>query len=76
MLKALLSIGSLRLVIMFVQLVRTKSLAILLGSEWLGIMAVVDRMLGIAEWEPAYPASNPEDGAAFGNYVFFDRLCK
>ena len=47
MLKALLTIGSLQLLAMLVHLVRTKSLAVILGPEWIGVMAVVDRLLGI-----------------------------
>ena len=47
MLKALLTIGSIQLLTMFVHLARVKSLALILGPEWIGIMAVVDRLLGI-----------------------------
>ncbi len=48
-LKSLLTIGSLQLLTMLVHLVCTKSLAGNLGPKWIGVMAVVDRLLGIVE---------------------------
>ena len=47
MLKAIAQIGGLQLLTMLVHLARTKSLAVILGPEWIGVMAVVDRLLGI-----------------------------
>lgn len=47
MLKALLTIGLLQIVIMLVNVLRTKALAVLLGPDWLGVMAVVDKLLGV-----------------------------
>ena len=39
--------GSPQFPTMLVHLVRAKSLAVILGPEWIGVMAVVDRLLGI-----------------------------
>lgn len=47
MLRILLSIGALQLVTMFFQLVRTKILALLLGPEYVGAMAVIDKLLAV-----------------------------
>ena len=41
MLKSLPTIGSLQFPTMLVPLVRTRSLAVILGPEWTGVMAVV-----------------------------------
>lgn len=47
MLKTLLAIGALQLVTMLFQLVRTKILALLLGPELVGAMAVIDKLLAV-----------------------------
>jgi PST family polysaccharide transporter len=47
MLKPLLTIGALQLAAMVVMLVRTKLLAVLLGPEGVGVMAVVDKLLAL-----------------------------
>lgn len=47
MLKVFLTIGLLQVLTMLVQLVRTKVLALLLGPQALGIMAVVDKLLAV-----------------------------
>lgn len=47
MLKVLLSIGGLQLVTMVVMLIRTKFLAVFLGPEGVGLMAVVDKLLAV-----------------------------
>ena len=47
MLKALLSIGGLQLATMVVVLIRTKILALYLGPEGVGLMAVVDKLLAV-----------------------------
>ncbi len=49
MLKAIAQIGGLQLLTMLVHLARTKSLAVILGPEWIGVMAVVDQLLGMVE---------------------------
>ncbi len=47
MLKTLVTIGALQLVTMVFQLVRTKILALLLGPELVGPMAVIDKLLAV-----------------------------
>ncbi len=47
MLRALAAIGLLQLATMLVQLVRTKTLALVLGPEQVGIMAVIDKLLAV-----------------------------
>ena len=47
MLGALLSIGGLQLLMMIVLLARTKILALLLGPDQYGVMAVIDKLLGL-----------------------------
>lgn len=47
MIKILLSIGGLQLATMLVLLVRTKFLAIVLGPEGVGLMAVIDKVLAV-----------------------------
>jgi len=47
MLKVLLTIGFLQLLTMLAMLVRTKALALLLGPEQVGIMAVIDKLLAV-----------------------------
>lgn len=47
MLKIILGIGFLQVIIMAVLLVRTKVLAVLLGPEGVGVMAVIDRLLAL-----------------------------
>lgn len=47
MLKVLLTIGGLQLATMVVMLVRTKGLALVLGPEGVGLMAVVDKLLAV-----------------------------
>jgi len=47
MLNVLLTIGFLQVLTMAVNLVRTKALALLLGPGWIGVMAVVDKLLAV-----------------------------
>lgn len=47
MLRAFLAIGVMQLCTMLLQVVRTKTLAVLLGSEWIGVMGAVDRLLAV-----------------------------
>lgn len=47
MLRAFLTIGVMQLFTMLLQVVRTKTLAVLLGSEWIGVMGAVDRLLAV-----------------------------
>ena len=47
MLRALLTIGAAQFVTMLVLLVRTKTLAVVLGPELVGVMAVVDKWLAL-----------------------------
>jgi PST family polysaccharide transporter len=47
MLKIFLTIGLLQVFTMLVQLLKTKSLALLLGPELVGVMAVIDRLLAV-----------------------------
>lgn len=47
MLKSLAAIGMLQLLMMVVQLIRTKMLALLLGPEMVGVMAVIDKLLAV-----------------------------
>lgn len=47
MLRALLTIGAVQAVTMLVMLARTKTLALLLGPELVGVMAVVDKLLAV-----------------------------
>jgi enterobacterial common antigen flippase len=47
LLKSLAAIGLLQLAIMLVQLARTKGLALLLGPELVGVMAVIDKLLAV-----------------------------
>lgn len=47
MLKVLLTIGFVQSLTILVMLARTKALALLLGPEWIGVMAVVDRLLAV-----------------------------
>lgn len=47
MLKILLTIGFLQFLTMLVLLVRAKVLAVLLGPEWVGVMAVIDKLLAV-----------------------------
>lgn len=47
MLRALLTIGALQVLTMLVMLVRTKSLAVVLGPEYVGAMAVIDKLLAV-----------------------------
>jgi antigen flippase len=47
MLKALLTIGAVQVVTMLVMLIRTKTLAVLLGPEYVGAMAVIDKLLAV-----------------------------
>lgn len=44
MLRSLLTIGSLQVVVMLVLMIRTKALALMLGPEMVGVMAVVDKL--------------------------------
>ena len=47
MLKVFVTIGLLQVLTMLVQLVRTKTLALLLGPQALGVMAVIDKLLAV-----------------------------
>ncbi len=47
MLRALLTIGAVQMITMLVLLVRTKTLAVMLGPELVGIMAVIDKLLAV-----------------------------
>ena len=47
MLKALVTIGAFQLFTMLVLLIRTKTLALLLGPELVGAMAVIDKLLAV-----------------------------
>lgn len=47
MLRAFLTIGALQIVTMLVMLVRTKTLALVLGPEHVGAMAVIDKLLAV-----------------------------
>ncbi len=47
MLKTLVTIGALQIVTMLFQLVRTKTLALLLGPEMVGAMSVIDKLLAV-----------------------------
>jgi len=47
MLKAFVTIGILQLLTMILQVVRTKTLAVTLGPEWLGVMGAVDRLTAV-----------------------------
>ena len=47
MLKAFVTIGILQLLTMVLQVVRTKTLAVTLGPEWLGVMGAVDRLTAV-----------------------------
>ena len=47
MFRAFVTIGVLQLITMLLQVVRTKTLAVLLGSEWIGVMGAVDRLLAV-----------------------------
>jgi PST family polysaccharide transporter len=47
MLKALLAIGGLQLVTMLILLVRTKVLALLLGPDAVGVLAVIDKLVAV-----------------------------
>jgi len=46
-LSAFVTIGVLQIVVMLLQLVRTKVLAVLLGAEAIGIMGVIDKLLAV-----------------------------
>jgi PST family polysaccharide transporter len=47
MLRALLTIGGIQVITMLVLLVRTKTLAVMLGPEYVGVMAVIDKLLAV-----------------------------
>jgi PST family polysaccharide transporter len=47
MLRALLTIGAAQLITMLVMLVRTKTMAVMLGPELVGVMAVIDKLLAV-----------------------------
>jgi antigen flippase len=47
MLRALLTIGGVQVITMLVLLVRTKTIAVMLGPEYLGVMAVIDKLLAV-----------------------------
>ena len=47
MLRALLTIGAVQVITMLVLLVRTKTLAVMLGPEFVGVMAVIDKVLAV-----------------------------
>jgi PST family polysaccharide transporter len=76
MLRALLTIGFLQVLTMLVLLLRTKGLALLLGPELVGVMAVIDRLLAVFAQTASLsmpfaalrflPASSRGDPAEFG----------
>lgn len=47
MLRALMTIGAVQVITMLVLLVRTKTLAVMLGPEFVGVMAVIDKLLAV-----------------------------
>jgi O-antigen/teichoic acid export membrane protein len=47
MLRALVTIGAVQVVTMLVLVVRTKTLAVMLGPEFVGAMAVIDKLLAV-----------------------------
>src|SRR5258708_12568833 len=47
MFRVLVTIGLLQILTMLVQLVKTKALALLLGPESVGVMAVIDKLLAV-----------------------------
>lgn len=47
MLRALLTIGAAQVITMLVLLVRTKTIAVMLGPEFVGVMAVIDKLLAV-----------------------------
>ena len=47
MLRALVTIGAVQVITMLVLLVRTKTLAVMLGPEYVGVMAVIDKLLAV-----------------------------
>lgn len=47
MLRALLTIGAVQVMTMLVLLVRTKTIAVVLGPEFVGVMAVIDKLLAV-----------------------------
>lgn len=47
MLRTLVTIGALQFVTMLVLLIRTKTLAVMLGPEFVGAMAVIDKLLAV-----------------------------
>src|SRR5262245_27608932 len=47
MFRALVTIGALQVVTMLVLLARTKTLAVTLGPELVGVMAVIDKLLAV-----------------------------
>jgi antigen flippase len=47
-LKVFLTLGAIQVGVMAVQLIKTKALALLLGPESLGVMAVVDKLVAVA----------------------------
>jgi O-antigen/teichoic acid export membrane protein len=48
MIRIFLTLGAIQVAVMAVQLVKTKALALLLGPDLVGIMAVVDRLIAVA----------------------------
>ncbi|MBI3529586.1 MAG: hypothetical protein HY067_16660 [Betaproteobacteria bacterium] len=47
MLRAFLTIGAVQVITMLVLLVRTKTFAVVLGPEFVGVMAVIDKLLAV-----------------------------
>ena len=47
MLRALLTIGGAQVITMLVLLARTKTIAVMLGPEFVGVMAVIDKLLAV-----------------------------
>ena len=47
MLRVLLTIGAVQVITMLVLLMRTKTLALMLGPEYVGVMAVIDKLLAV-----------------------------
>jgi len=46
--RVFLALGAIQFLVMLVQLVKTKTLAVLLGPELIGIMAVIDKLIAVA----------------------------
>lgn len=47
MFRVFLTVGVIQALTMAVNLTRTKVLAVMLGPNWMGVMAVIDRLVGM-----------------------------